>query len=379
MLAKLDAIQMQIAAQFSKKIPELLSDRFYAVSTRIPISSFPTLPSRADLWLRRLPDKPKELLLHRWVEFYEKIPQKQRVRTGEEIFQKFVTLRRRMIGAQEKYLPISDGAMCYWETNRRAQKETIVFLHGFADSKDSVYDFAQHMVRDYHLIAPDLPGFGKSFKNPDLNYNIESLTRWLVEWVNKTGLQRFHLVGNSLGGSAAAYLALHMPEQVQTLTLVSPAAIMSPEHPSLYDDLVVGRNLFQIKTTREFDAFLKRVFHRSLMLPPFVKDYYFYNFIENYDWYGQLIEQTFEGVSSIDDPQFKRLLLNHRLPELAMPTHVVWGAEDSLFPASFGDIAQRLLPRSRLTIMPQVGHAPQMENPKEFAKLIRDFHVEHKV
>jgi pimeloyl-ACP methyl ester carboxylesterase len=377
MLTKLDAFQSELStrlARFLQETSDSLNDHMVSWPARLSLSSFPPrVDPTAQNWVQRLPEGPRHVLRSSWDRAYDRLSPAKRARTGEKIYNRYNQFRRRLLGANEKFVALEPGVISYWETKPHPQKETIVFLHGFADSKDTVHDFAQEMVPDYHLVAPDLPGFGKSFKSQDYEYNLENLTKWLRHWAKAIGLKRFHLMGNSLGGAAAIHFALTAPTMVESLTLVSPAAVIHPDHPSVYDELLAGQNIFQLKTLQEFDAFMKRVFHRQPYLPPFVKDYLFQIFDDHYEWYGQLVDQTFGGVKNVEDPNFRSLFLNDHLAKLDMPTHIIWGEHDRLFPVEFGKLAHEAISHSKFSVLDAIGHVPQVENPKVFAETVRAF------
>jgi len=67
------------------------------------------------------------------------------------------------------------------------------------------------------------------------------------------------------------------------------------------------------------------------------------------------------------------LTLRHLLPGIATPTLLAWGGEDAITPIDSGEIYQRAIPRSRLVVIENCGHMPEMEKPTEFAGLIENF------
>jgi pimeloyl-ACP methyl ester carboxylesterase len=67
------------------------------------------------------------------------------------------------------------------------------------------------------------------------------------------------------------------------------------------------------------------------------------------------------------------LTLRHLLPGIRTPTLLVWGREDAITPIDSGEIYQRAIPRSRLVVIENCGHMPEMEKPAEFARLVADF------
>lgn len=306
--------------------------------------------------------------LLRWSDFRFRT----RVRLGEAIYKSFAHLSRQWLKAEIHSCEISAGKVRYWKTDN-GHSERILFFHGFGDSMDGAYPLAHHLVSRYDFIVPDLPGFGESFKRNDLPHNYDSYRRWLGEFLEAAEVGPVHVIGNSLGGAFSMMLAQMRPDLIKSLTLLNSAAVSDFRASSLYDELLAGQVLFQIKTHEELDAFWKRVFEKAPYLPPFVRDYFLHRFRENHDWYGYLLREIFSDIRHRRDPRFKELFFNQHLPSLKVPSLIIWGAEDRLFPLAFGKRAHQLLRNSRLVVLEGVGHVPQVEAPAVVAKHLSEF------
>ncbi len=295
-----------------------------------------------------------------------------RSRIGQEVFNKSIALGRQLIKAQVYEAELKDGPISYWRTNN-GNPETILFIHGFGDSKDGCYPLAMHLTRKFNMMAFDLPGFGASFKGGHLTYNFDSYGRWMEEFMDEVGGGPLHVIGNSLGGAMAMKLTQLRPDLVKSLTLIDTAAVMDPEYESAYDEFIAGKILFQITTRDEFEALWKRIFHRPPLLPIFLKDYIFEQFKSNHELYGRFIVDTFKGITSRNDPALNQLFMDSALRAFKVPVHVMWGEFDLLFPIAFGKRAHELTPNSKFTLLKNVGHAPQVEAPHLTAKHIQKF------
>lgn len=299
------------------------------------------------------------------------IPNAWRESVGSDIYHQYMKLRLKMLKGEVfrskgpcsiEYVKIEQG-----------KKQRLIFLPGFADCKENFFDAAQGLVSDFDLLIPDLPGFGKSFRSTDYSYNVPNYGRWLVDFIREVGWDDFHLIGNSLGGATAIEVALAMPERIRSLTLVDPAGIALPQYPSVYHEFIQGRNVFEVRTQVQFDYFLQRVFHRPPLIPPLVRDHLFREFERNAKWYRKVLSDLLDGVQDFKDPRFEEVALNHKLPQLRMPTLIVWGDEDSFFPSETGFYMQRLIPQAKLYILADRGHSPQIEAPWQFVKLFKKF------
>ncbi|RZA24353.1 MAG: alpha/beta hydrolase, partial [Proteobacteria bacterium] len=290
-----------------------------------------------------------------------------RARIGSEVANRALALGRQLIKAELGEVQLKDGPISYWKTNN-THPETILFIHGFGDSKDGCYPFAMHLTRSFNMMAFDLPGFGSSFKNTDLVYNFDTYAAWMEEFIEKIGVGPVHVIGNSLGGAMAMKLAQVRPDIVKTLTLIDTAAVIDDRYDSAYDDFINGKVMFQIKSRQEFDLFWKCVFNKPPFMPIFMKDHIYEQFRSNYDLYGRFIHDIFRDIKSRVDPGLTQLFMNNALAEMKMPIHIIWGDQDRLFPLTYGQRAHELVKGSEFTVMKDIGHAPQVEAPAAAAK-----------
>lgn len=306
------------------------------------------------------------------VKAWQKSSFESKVKAGETVYNTLIQMARRSLHAQRHEVSLKDGNLVYWATHKKGL-ETILYLHGFGDSKDGVYSLAFSLAAHYNIIAVDLPGFGESFCHPHLDYSAESYGRWLDEFLTRIASGPIHVVGNSLGGAIGIKLATVRPDLVQSLCLLNSAGIVDHKHGSIYDELLRGENLFQVKTLEEFQLFWDRVFHRRPYLPPFVKLFIFDKFRKNHDWYGQLVRQSFGEIRRKSDPRYKKLFMNDHLTKLRVPSLIIWGDQDRLFPVVHGQKGHKLSKNAQFIVLKQVGHAPQVEVPRLVARHLHEF------
>jgi pimeloyl-ACP methyl ester carboxylesterase len=115
---------------------------------------------------------------------------------------------------------------------------------------------------------------------------------------------------------------------------------------------------------------LRRAFHRPEQSSEFMRYW-------GKEWTPEetdLVEQHREMTCRIGwKPYMHSLTLRHLLPGVSTPTLLVWGGEDVITPIDSGEIYQRAMPRSRLVVIENCGHMPEMEKPTDFAGLIENF------
>ena len=107
------------------------------------------------------------------------------------------------------------------------QGNTVIFLHGFCESKELWKNFESHLSSDFRVISPDLPGFGESRPMPGDNWSLEDVANSLKQWTDDQGLDKFTLIGHSLGGYIALAFAKNYPDKLDAIGLF---------HSSIFED-----------------------------------------------------------------------------------------------------------------------------------------------
>ena len=301
------------------------------------------------------------------------VPDSIKANAGEKAYEVVTSLRAAVAGA--KYGRVSlegERDIAYYEIDR-GKAETIVFLHGFADSKESFFNATKHLVDEYNIICPDLPGFGKSFKRRNDRHSLENYGDWISSFIEELELRDFHLAGNSLGGAVAAQVALNMPERVKTLTLVDPAGVFVPEPYGLHHELFDGHVIFDVRNRDEFEYFLRRVFTKPPFLPHPIKDFFYKEFSRHGLWHRKVLADLINGVRSVDDPNLHSMALNQKLKHLSMPTFLIWGEDDSFFPKETALVMHQEIPDCQIHFLSDIGHCPQIEDPEMFSQVFRKY------
>jgi 3-oxoadipate enol-lactonase len=101
------------------------------------------------------------------------------------------------------------------------KKETILLLHGNAESSAAWYAWVSVLARRYRVVRPDMRGFGASTPMPrDFPWTLDGLIEDFVRLMDMLEIGRFHLIGAKIGGTIARAFAARRPERVMTLTVV---------------------------------------------------------------------------------------------------------------------------------------------------------------
>ena len=260
-----------------------------------------------------------------------------------------------------------------WDEIRQGKKETILYLHGFGDMKESFYYAAKTLAGTYDIIMPELPGFGSSEKHYDRQYGITDYILWLERFLLSLDIEKVHLAGNSMGGAISAHLAVKHPERVKSLTLIDSAGFVLNNYNTFYEEISEDKSPLLIKSEREYEIFRQRIFFNQIKLPAFVKEYLTREMIDNHDWHKKILYDVFDE-KSLDESTVNKpsVILNDLFSKLTIPVNIIWGKEDTLFPYQMAEYAHKEINGSKLRILKNVGHCPQLENPKLFSRTLKE-------
>jgi abhydrolase domain-containing protein 6 len=236
----------------------------------------------------------------------------------------------------------------------------VVLLHGFSDTKDSFVDVARVLTRTRRVVLPDLPGFSEASQPFDHHYTIPGMAAVLEEALRGLAPGGVHLVGNSLGGAIAAWLALEHPGWVRSLTLIGAAGVTMPRPSAMQRHIEAGHNPFVVRDASEFPAFLRFVVERVPPMPGPLLRAMARDFVARRAMNEKILAELVEDG----------LDLTERLPRIEVPTMVLWGDRDRLIDLSAGRVYHGAIPGARLVVMHGIGHCPQVEAPRATARRI---------
>ncbi|MBI2569183.1 MAG: alpha/beta fold hydrolase [Candidatus Schekmanbacteria bacterium] len=257
----------------------------------------------------------------------------------------------RVDGDEIAYLMAGDPA-------RPGSSPPIVMIHGFGGDKDNWTRFACHLPAAVLIVAPDLPGFGDSSKNPDQHYDVTSQAERLTHFLDALGLRTpVHLVGNSMGGHIAVKLTLLHPERVASLGLFAPGGVQSPVRSDAEVLREHGKEPLLVSSRGDFDRFLSLVFEEPPFIPRPVRRYFGEKAAEARPFNAKIWADVHQSSAPIA-PQ---------LAEIGVSALILWGDNDRVLHVSGADLFARGLRHSATVIMKHCGHLPMIERPEETA------------
>lgn len=251
-----------------------------------------------------------------------------------------------------------------------AGAETILWLHGSGPGADAISNWEWQLAElgdEFHNIAPDVIGFGRSTHPDPPPHGLKAFTdlrvEALISLLDTLGIDRVTLVGNSMGGIISLSLALAHPERVARLVLMGGGGApigLTPELLKLitfYDNPTAEAMAELLSCFVDDPSFFgddldKIARHRlpNALRPEVERSH----------------RATFSGGAPLDfSPEV--------IAALTMPVLIVHGEGDRLIPIAAGEYYAQHLPNARFERYPRTGHWLMIEQPAKFAAHIREF------
>lgn len=280
------------------------------------------------------------------------------------------TGQRLLLQARRRETLLDGHKLVYLERGTQGSgNPTIVLIHGFAAMKENWGFWLQRLPRHWHILAPDLPGFGESDYLANACYRYETQAHRLSQWLAGFDTDNLHLAGSSMGGAIAAILAHNLDPAPRSLTLLNSAGI--PEHTRV-----------DIKAPFKSDR-------DGILIPG--------------DWKGvyRMFNSVGTGKPTVSGLAMAGLLgpdllgrtdaLRHIFGDMVAdalaparylgpdtpPLQVQWGDRDVITPTRCLDWFGSAMPHAEIHMFRGVGHLPMLETPRRSAAVLEDFIRRH--
>jgi pimeloyl-ACP methyl ester carboxylesterase len=245
---------------------------------------------------------------------------------------------------------------------RGGRGEPLLYLHGMGGGgKWESYHMA--LGNDSLTYAPMLPGWPEG-RPPERLTSVRDYATLVIEFLDTVGLERVVLVGHSIGGWIAQYLAVEHPERISRLVLVDAMGVaepdvLAPDVGAMNEEefaaaLFARLGLLASAQQEGFGA----VFTDIRRSPEFERE-----------WKGR------EVVHRLTHGSYADAALTERLSDIGTDTLIVWGENDGIAPLAHGRRLRALIPRSELVVIEGAGHLPMVEKRETFHRICRDFLV----
>ncbi len=282
------------------------------------------------------------------------------------------TLKAKYANAASRFVDVDGLSVHYRDegpaTSTMHDSVPLVLLHGTGASLLTWNGWATDLTKDHRVIRLDLPAYGLTGPNKNNDYSIAYYARFLHDFLTKLGVSYCDLGGNSLGGGIAWRYALAHPNAVRNLILIDaggyplqsksvPIAFRLARVPILKDLLV------NITPRSLIEKSIRNVYADSSRVTDALIDQYMDMALRE----GNRKAFISRTPTSMSDSTYLKI------PTLRQRTLVLWGAKDFLIPVDNAYHFHHDLPNDTLVIMPNAGHVPMEELPKESVRIIRKF------
>ncbi len=228
--------------------------------------------------------------------------------------------------------------------------EPLVLLHGLFGALSNFADLIEYFRPHYKVVVPILPLFDLDL----LHTTVGGLEKYVYRFVESRNYKGIHLLGNSLGGHVALVHVLKHPERIKSIILTGSSGLFE----SAMGDSYPKRGSYEyIKKKAEMTFYDPETASKELV-----------------DEVYEIINNRLKALKIIALAKSAiRNNLGEELNQIKQPTLLIWGNNDSITPPFVGREFHRLIPNSELHFIDKCGHAPMMEVPDEFNKILYRF------
>jgi len=227
-------------------------------------------------------------------------------------------------------------------------------LHGWGVDGDLFAPVLASLQPGRMLIVPDLPGFG-STAEPDAPWSVHEYAAWCFALLERLGVEQCDLLGHSNGGRVGIAMAASHPERVRRMVLTGSAGIRP------------RRTVRDAARVRSYKAL--RAVERSTALPGALRR----GAGRRADTRGSVDYRAASGTMRGTLVRLVNEDLRSLLPELRMPTLLIWGEQDTETPLADGRLMERLIPDAGLVVFEGAGHYAYLEQPGRFCRIVDVF------
>jgi abhydrolase domain-containing protein 6 len=243
----------------------------------------------------------------------------------------------------------------------------LLMVHGWSGSAEDFRLLFGLLPTGLRAIAVDLPGSGLSVK-PDVSYDLDFFVSFLRSFCITLGLERFVLVGHSMGGQFAAHFVSRWPDAVERLILIAPLGLTGEEGFLLKVARQGGIVDFAFRMNTRL--FIRWTLRLNVLYKP------------SPEKLRIVLESTARSILGRESTRAlartTSRVIGHGhvealLPRIRQETLVIWGNRDKVLAPHWAENFVALLPHARRTVVADAGHMPMVDKPETTAALMSGF------
>jgi pimeloyl-ACP methyl ester carboxylesterase len=292
-----------------------------------------------------------------------------------------VYVRSTSLDIPQPVTPDSDNTKLEYPGGNGSAREPALCVHGLEGSSRNWTDLMDLLRPGLACDALDLPGFGDSPPRPDGRYSIAAFAQTVIALIERRGRGPVHLIGNSLGGAVCVKAAAARPEQVRTLTLISPALPDSRPRRDLLQFPVICLPRVGTRLLRRYQALppenrVADVIANCYSNPALFSQVRYATEVAELSRRDSLGYATAALVGSIRTLTAETFRIGRHsawrdAARITTPSLVVYGSHDRVVDPRMAGRAARAFSDARIVVLPRTGHVAHMEHPGVVAAEIR--------
>jgi pimeloyl-ACP methyl ester carboxylesterase len=228
--------------------------------------------------------------------------------------------------------------------------EPLILLHGLFGALSNFGDLISYFKNHNKVVVPLLPLLDMDL----LHTSVGGLQKFVHKFIEYQDYQNVHLLGNSLGGHVAILHVLKQPERIKSLILTGSSGLFEN---GMGDTYPKRGDYDYIKKKTELTFYDPKIASKELV-----------------DEVYEIVNNRLKAIKIIALAKSAiRNNLGEDINQIKQPTLLIWGNNDAITPPFVGREFHRLIPNSELHFIDKCGHAPMMEVPEEFNRILHKF------
>ena len=234
----------------------------------------------------------------------------------------------------------------------------LVLIHGYLGSSEMWFLQKKFLSKNYRIIAPALPGFGESHDVKSLN-SINKMAQMLIKLINEKNINKFHLLGHSMGGMIVQEMVKISGEKIKKLICFATGSI--GDIPDRFESIDTSIEKLKEEGIKET---VKRIPPKWFVKGQKAKNYY-------------LCENAVKQIKEVTAYNALVAMKNWRgyenLKNIKQDTMIIWGDKDVSYNFNQVDALKKNIPNSKLEIFKGCGHNVHLEEPQKFNETVKNF------
>ena len=249
-----------------------------------------------------------------------------------------------------KYSIQQTGGYRFIREGTENDRPTFVLLHGMFGGLSNFEHLLDHLHDRFHLVVPEIPLYDLKYTQLKISY----LSEWLDQFLESLQLKPVMLLGNSMGGHIAMDYALNHQNEVEKMILTGSSGLFENE----FGDSVPRRGDRQyIRERAELTFYDPAMVTESLM-----------------DEIMEIVNSKRKLIKLVRLARAThKYNMEDLLPQIDVPTMLIWGSEDKITPPEVARTFHERLPDAHLEWIDRCGHAPMMERPDDFLAILENY------